>query len=88
MHSSGLRTNSSSPLPEWYNTYLTAVLEPDEQKALIQLERATKVLEDRVVQLRCDPPEDPQEVPDLSSALTYLRLLLNNINPDYGIAHC
>jgi len=67
---------------------LSAVLEADEQKALIQLERAINILQDRLVRLRRNPSENPQEVQDLNSALTYLRLLLDNINPDYTVAHC
>ena len=88
MHSSGPSTSSPSQLPEWYKTYLSAVLEADEQKALIQLERAINILQDRLVRLRRNPSENPQEVQDLNSALTYLRLLLDNINPDYTVAHC
>ena len=84
MHSIGLKTNplSSSPLPEWYRTYFTALLEADERRAFIQLERAAKAIEDRLVQLRYGAPEGPEETQDLTNALTYLRLLLENIKPE------
>ena len=80
MPSQALKKNSSSPLPEWYNAYFTAVLETDERKAAIQFKRAVNVMEDRVAQLRCNTADHCEELQDLASALTYLRLLLENMN--------
>jgi len=65
----------SLPLPEWCQAYFVAVLEPDNLKALVQIERAADAIADRLSQLRCGVPEYPQELQDLNSALIYLRLL-------------
>jgi hypothetical protein len=71
----------SAPLPEWCQSYFEAVLEPDESRMLLQIERAAKAITDRLVQLRYGSSEYPQEFQDLHSALTYLRLLSGVIDP-------
>jgi hypothetical protein len=81
MQASRVKASPTTPLPEWYNTYFLAVIEADEEKALIRLERAERVLQHRQIQLQSSAPEDPQEPEDLDCALTYLRLLLENMNP-------
>jgi hypothetical protein len=78
MSSSRLRP-SSQPVPEWYDIYLKAVVQADESKALLQIERASKAIEERLVHLRSGSPGLPQEFQDLNCALVYLRLLLDNI---------
>jgi len=71
----------SAPLPEWYQSYFEAVLEADESRMLLQIERAAKAITDRLVQLRYGVSEYPQEFQDLNSALIYLRLLSGVIDP-------
>jgi hypothetical protein len=66
--------------PEWYQIYFLAVLESDESKVLLQIERAGKAITDRLVQLRWGAAENPQELHDLNSAFTYLRLLFENLD--------
>jgi hypothetical protein len=81
MRSQQNKTGSSS-LPEWYQTYFLAVLEADESRMLIQIERAAKAIAERLVELRCGSPEYPEEFQDLHSALTYLGLLSDTIDPE------
>ena len=78
MHSPRLKPNPK-PVPEWYDIYLKAVVEADESKALLQIERASKAIEERLFQLRSGSPGLPQEFQDLNCALVYLRLLLENL---------
>ena len=78
MPSSRLKPNAQ-PVPEWYDIYLKAVVEADESKAILQIERASKAVEDRLLQLRSGSSGLPQEFQDLGCALVYLRLLLKNI---------
>ena len=68
--------------PEWYDIYFTAVLEADEWKALIEIGRAGKAIQDRLRQLRSSAAENVQEIQDLNCALTYLRLLLQNMDTE------
>lgn len=81
MHSLSSAANSPQ-LPEWYEMYFTAVLEPDESKALHQIQLASKAIADRLVELRQEAAEHPQEFQDLTSALIYLRLLFENIDTE------
>lgn len=74
----------SASLPAWYQCYFLAVLEADESKMLIQMERATKTILDRLAQLRSGAPEYPHEFQDLNDALTYLSLLSSSLDPELG----
>ena len=76
MHSSGLPKSSTSPLPKWSEIYFEAVSETDEHESLVKLEFAANALDDRMGELRRCIPHPPQELEDLESALTYVRLLL------------
>jgi len=70
------------PAPEWYHAYFTAVLETDEGKALIKMGRASRAIEDRLRQLSGSAAENAREIQDLNSALTCLRLLLQNMDSE------
>ena len=75
-------SHSETPLPDWYQLYFAAVLEADDSKTVVQIGRACKAIEDRLSELRCGSLDNPHEVQDLNCALTYLRLLLQNINAE------
>lgn len=80
-----LQAKTVSPsLPGWYQCYFLAVLESDDSRMLIQIERAAKAMLDRLAQLRRGAPEYPQEFQDLNDALTYLGLLAGNLDPEPG----
>ena len=68
--------------PEWYHVYFTAVLETDEGKALIEMGHASQAIADRLRQLSSSAAENAHEIQDLNSALTYLRLLLENMDTE------
>lgn len=73
-------TRPAGPDPEWYQLYFVAVLEVDEWKALIEIARAGKAIEDRLQQLTSSAADNEREIQDLNSALIYLRLLLQNMD--------
>lgn len=70
------------PLPEWYQLYFAAVLEADESKTVGKIGRACQAIEDRLTELTSEAPDNPHEMQDLNCALTYLKLLLQNIDID------
>jgi len=71
-----------APTPEWYQVYFSAVLETDEGKALIEMVRASEAMEDRLRQLSSSATGNAEEIQDLNSALTYLRLLLQTMKSE------
>ena len=71
-----------APTPEWYQVYFSAVLETDEGKALIEMGHASQAIADRLRQLSSSAAENAHEIQDLNSALTYLRLLLENMDTE------
>jgi len=73
------KSSVDAQTPEWYHLYFEAVLEADAYKALIQIERASRAIEHRLGELRFRLPDNPNEIQDLNSALTYLKLLVLNI---------
>ncbi len=70
------------PLPEWYQLYFAAVLEADESKTPGKIGRACQAIEDRLTELTSEALDNPHEMQDLNCALTYLKLLLQNIDTD------
>jgi hypothetical protein len=84
MHPTRPATTSAAALPEWYQMYFDAVVEADEAKALMAIQRASRAIRQRVVQLGRGSPHNPREAQDLASALIYLTLLLHNISPEKG----
>jgi len=77
-------TKAGHPKSSWYQTYFAAVLESDRRKAVLQIERAQIAIQDRLLELRKAPPDNPREVQDLSNALTYLGILFQNIDSENG----
>ncbi len=71
-------------LPDWYQLYFTAVLEADDGKVLAQIGRACKAIENRFIELTSSPADNPHEIHDLNCALTYLNLLLQNMQIEGG----
>ena len=80
------RGPDSSPagplLPEWYQLYFSAVLEADESKTLGKIGQACQAIEDRLTELTSASLDNPHEMQDLTCSLTYLKLLLQNIDMD------
>lgn len=60
----------------WYQHYFAAVTEPDNDRALLKIQRAQQAMQERLVQLRRLPHPESSELQDLNSALTYLWVLL------------
>lgn len=60
----------------WYRIYFAALLEADHDRALIKMGNAQKVMRNRLLELRRSPPQDPGELQDLDSGMTYLALLV------------
>ena len=63
----------------WRDLYFAAVLESDQQRALMKIVLARKVLHTRIDELQCCSPESGDEVRDLHCALMYLEILLIHI---------
>lgn len=81
-------SHGGTPLPNWYQLYFAAVMEADESKALQQIGRACRAIEDRMIELRCNPLDNPHEIQDLNCALTYLKLLLQNLDAEGAAPEC
>lgn len=64
----------------WYQIYFAAVLETDQKRSLLKISRAQKAIQERLEKLRVKPGDEMNELQDLTSALTYLSLLLQNVN--------
>ena len=73
-------TSPAAAAPQWYQMYFAAVLEADEWKALIEMERADSAIRDRLHELAGSGPENAHEVQDLNCALIYLRLLIESMD--------
>jgi len=74
------RTSNSTPGPPgWYRTYFSAVVESDREKALSEIARAQKAIQERVAELRHTPLNNPRERQDLDNASIYLGILLQHI---------
>jgi hypothetical protein len=78
---SGRGANSN---PDWYRSYFLAMVENDRDKALIEIGHAHKAIQDRLMELRRAPANDPREMQDLASAITYLGILLFHIGDESG----
>lgn len=83
------RTLESAPTknscePAWYRTYFIALVEQDRDKALLEIDHARIAIENRIVELGHLSAGDPNEMQDLSNALTYLGILLMYIGSESG----
>ncbi|HZC23603.1 MAG TPA: hypothetical protein VE866_09715 [Candidatus Binatia bacterium] len=63
----------------WYQLYFAAVTEANETKALLQIDRARKAMQDRLIELQRDKRSDGGELQDLNNAMTYLAILLQHV---------
>lgn len=63
----------------WYRLYFAAVTEGNESRAVLQIDRARRVMQDRLVELRSARGTDGGELQDLNNALTYLAILLQHV---------
>lgn len=63
----------------WYQLYFAAVTEANETKALLQIDRARKAMQDRLIELQRDKRPDGGELQDLNNAMTYLAILLQHV---------
>jgi hypothetical protein len=70
--------------PDWYRSYFLAMVENDRDKALVEIARAHKAIQDRLAELRRSAANDPREMQDLASAITYLGILLLHIGDESG----
>lgn len=84
MHSKLQNMTCHCAQPAWYQTYFAALTEHDRSKALLEIERARRAIEQRTLELRRLPPSSPREFQDLVHALTYLGILLSHIDTETG----
>lgn len=68
----------------WYQLYFAAVTEGNEGRAVLQIDRARRVMQDRLVELRGAKGADGGELQDLNNALTYLAILLQHVGREGG----
>lgn len=70
--------------PNWYQAYFVALQERDRDKALLEIERARRAIEQRTFELSQVPGSNARELQDLGHALTYLGILLMHIGRESG----
>ncbi len=68
----------------WYQLYFAAVTEGNESRAVPQIQRARRAMQDRLVELRRAKRADGGELQDLNNALTYLAILLQHAGREGG----
>ena len=70
-------SSAVKPNPVWYQVYFAAVLERNQGRAMLRIERARSAIEARLLEVRSSCANGPREIQDLKSAMIYLRLLLD-----------
>ena len=68
----------------WYQLYFAAVTEANESRAVLQIDRARRAMQERLVELRSAKGADGGELQDLNNALTYLAILLQHVGREGG----
>ena len=68
----------------WYQLYFAAVTEANENKAVLQIDRARQAMKNRLIELRHAQRPDGGELQDLSNAMTYLAILLQHVGREGG----
>jgi len=63
----------------WRDIYFAAVLESNEKRALVKIQSARAVLQDRLLEMQSVPDTRPDELRDLNSAMIYLDILFSCI---------
>jgi hypothetical protein len=66
----------------WYQLYFAAVTEANENRAILQIDRARKAMQDRLVELQHAERSDGGELQDLNNAMTYLAILLQHVGQE------
>ena len=84
-----LRTDATQPAsgtekpPAWYQSYFSAILETNQNRAHAKIDQARKAVQDRIIELKFNfNPNNSREIQDLNNALTYLQILLEHISRD------
>ena len=77
-HADPLFTHILAPI------YFAAILESDQGKAALLIERAQGAIRDRIAELQAAPPPNARERQDLDSALMYLGILLDHMGQESG----
>lgn len=67
---------------DWYQIYFAAVLEADQTRAALKMESARSAMCERLLELRRTPSPNAVELQDIDSAMTYLTMLLNFVEPE------
>jgi len=76
-------TKANEPGPAWYQSYFSAILETNQNRARVKIEQARKAVQDRIIELQINfNPKNSREIQDLNNALTYLQILLEHIGSD------
>jgi hypothetical protein len=69
--------------PAWYQSYFSAILETNQNRARAKIEQASKAVQDRIIELQFNfNPNNSREIQDLNNALTYLQILIEHIKRD------
>ena len=68
----------------WYQLYFAAVTEGNESRAVAQIQRARRAMQERLVELHRAEDADGGELQDLNNALTYLAILLQHAGREAG----
>lgn len=69
----------------WYQLYFAAVTEGNETRAVLQIERARRAMQDRLIELGgASVGGNAGELQDLNNALTYLAILLQHVGREGG----
>lgn len=66
----------------WYQLYFAAVTEANENKAVVQIDRARKAMQDRLIELQRTNCPDGGEIQDLNNAMNYLAILLQHVGQE------
>lgn len=78
-----VRMDATQPAPAWYQSYFSAILETNQNRARAKIEQASKAVQDRIIELQFNfNPNNSREIQDLNNALTYLQILIEHIKRD------
>ena len=71
------------PNPAWYQSYFSAILETNQNRARLKIDQARKAVQQRIIELQMNfSPHNSREIQDLNNALTYLQILLDHIGKE------
>jgi len=76
-------TEPAQSSPTWYHSYFSAILETNQNRAVVKIERARTSVQNRIIELQFGKtPTQAREIQDLNNALTYLQILLEHIGKE------